>query len=91
MLVFQNSHSEEKKTTLKGLIVIHSATPKAFYLVMDVQPFYKSENKWSLVGVSIFFTVYFWNNTQHALNYQKSAKKIHCPFSQPFLLLILML
>lgn len=35
----------EKKNTLKGLIVIHSAIPKAFYLVMDVQPFYKSENK----------------------------------------------
>lgn len=37
--IFDSYVPEEKeKTHIKGLIVIHSATPKAFYLVMDVQP-----------------------------------------------------
>lgn len=83
-LTFGREKTNKQTTNVKGLTVLHFATPKAFYLMMDVQPFWKSGNKSSLVDV-FFFMVYFWNNTQLASNYQKSAKKIHCLFLLAFL------
>lgn len=77
---------EKEKTHIKGLIVTHSAAPKAFYLVMDVQPLWQSENKWFLVGVIIFLWFIFdsIHNTLQIIRSQIKRKKIHRPFLSAF-------